>query len=134
LGGALGRENVGISNRKTGERPVHRKPKVSLAMFINQGLVGPKEKPRGEAEGQPVNIPAPFRFFNGVTKFSSLSDLLDYHSLFKDVCQANPAGASPRIEIRLVRQSIQMSKLPRKTSRAKNSGTVPKTNTGGRGE
>ena len=36
------RENVGISNRKSGERPDHRKPKVSLAMFINQGLADPK--------------------------------------------------------------------------------------------
>ena len=45
--GALGRENVGISNRKTGESPVHRKPKVSLAMLIIQGLAGPKS--RGES-------------------------------------------------------------------------------------
>ncbi len=58
-GGALRRENVGISNHNAGERPAHRKPKVSLAMFINQGLVGPKDKPRGDADGQPVNIPAP---------------------------------------------------------------------------
>ena len=59
LGGALGRENVGMSNRNAGERPAHRKPKVSLAMFIIQGLVGPKGKPRGELDGQLVNIPAP---------------------------------------------------------------------------
>ena len=41
-GGASGSENVGISNHKTGEIPVHRKPKVSLAMSIIQGLAGPK--------------------------------------------------------------------------------------------
>ena len=32
LGGAIGSENVGMSNHNTGEIPVHRKPKVSLAM------------------------------------------------------------------------------------------------------
>ena len=28
-GGEYGRENVGMSNKKTGENPVHRKSKVS---------------------------------------------------------------------------------------------------------
>ena len=68
LCGALRRENVGISNHNAGERPAHRKPKVSLAMFIIQGLVGPKGKPRGEPDGQPVNILAPLLIFNGVTQ------------------------------------------------------------------
>ena len=31
-GGAGGRENVGMSNRKSDEKSDHRKPKVSLAM------------------------------------------------------------------------------------------------------
>ena len=57
-GGALGSENVGMSNRNAGESPAHRKPKVSLAMTISQGLGGPKGKPRGAPDGQPVNIPA----------------------------------------------------------------------------
>ena len=47
-----------MSNRKPGESPGHRKPKVSLAMAISQGLGGPKVNPKGVAEGQPVNIPA----------------------------------------------------------------------------
>ena len=34
-------ENVGMSNHNAGEIPAHRKPKVSLAMTINQGLGGP---------------------------------------------------------------------------------------------
>ena len=55
----MGSENVGMSNRNTGEIPVHRKPKVSLAMTISQGLGGPKVNPKGVADGQPVNIPAP---------------------------------------------------------------------------
>ena len=57
-GGAARRENVGTSNRKSDEKSDHRKPKVSLAMNINQGLGGPKTTPKGLADGQPVNIPA----------------------------------------------------------------------------
>ena len=41
-GGALRSENVGMSNHNSGEIPEHRKPKVSLAMVISQGLGGPK--------------------------------------------------------------------------------------------
>ena len=41
FGGALRSENVGMSNRNAGEKPAHRKPKVSLAMVISQGLGGP---------------------------------------------------------------------------------------------
>ena len=52
-------ENVGMSNHNPPENGGHRKPKVSLAMTISQGLGGPKGKPKGVLEGQPVNIPAP---------------------------------------------------------------------------
>ena len=48
-----------MSNRNPGESPGHRKPEVSLAMAISQGLGGPKANPKGVADGQPVNIPAP---------------------------------------------------------------------------
>ena len=34
------KENVGISNDKAGEKPAHRKTKVSAAMLISCGLVG----------------------------------------------------------------------------------------------
>ncbi|MBI2065233.1 MAG: hypothetical protein HYT62_04230 [Candidatus Yanofskybacteria bacterium] len=44
-GGALGRENVGMSNRKSGERPDRRKSKVSSAMAIIGGLGVPKRNP-----------------------------------------------------------------------------------------
>ena len=57
-GGAFGSENVGTSNRKSGEIPDHRKPKVSLAMEISQGLVGPKPMAKAAGDGQLVNIPA----------------------------------------------------------------------------
>ena len=56
-GGALGSENVGISNRKWGENPHRRKPEVSFATTIDEGLVGPKAMPRGGADGHTVNIP-----------------------------------------------------------------------------
>jgi hypothetical protein len=39
--GGIRSENVGISSDKTGEKPVHRKPKVSCTMLIRAGLVGP---------------------------------------------------------------------------------------------
>ena len=56
--GGQGSENVGMSNRNSGEKPERRKPKVSLAMLIIQGLGGPKGKPKGVPDGQLVNIPA----------------------------------------------------------------------------
>ena len=39
--GAIRSENVGMSNRNVNENFTHRKPKVSLAMIIIQGLGGP---------------------------------------------------------------------------------------------
>ena len=56
-GGAYGSENVGTSNHNSGERPEHRKPKVSLAMIVSQGLVGPKSMTKVADEGHTVNIP-----------------------------------------------------------------------------
>ncbi len=57
--GALGRENVGMSNHKSGEKPDPRKSKVSVAMAIIHGLGDPKAMVKTAADGQPVNIPAP---------------------------------------------------------------------------
>ena len=62
-GGALRSENVGMSNRNPSKNEGHRKPKVSLAMAVSQGLGGPKANPKGVADGQPVNIPALQRSF-----------------------------------------------------------------------
>ena len=45
FGGERRSENVGMSNRNSGESPEHRKPKVSLAMTIIQGLGGPNRVP-----------------------------------------------------------------------------------------
>ena len=42
LGGAMTSENGGMSSDNPGENPGHRKHKVSYAMLISVGLVGPK--------------------------------------------------------------------------------------------
>ena len=55
--GALRSKNVGTSNHNEGEIPSRRKTKVSLAMLISQGLVGPKAMARAAADGHRVNIP-----------------------------------------------------------------------------
>ena len=55
--GVHGSKNVGISNRNAGENPAHRKSKISWAMTINPGLVGPKARPKGVVDGHMVNIP-----------------------------------------------------------------------------
>ncbi len=55
--GVYGSENAGISNRNWGENPQHRKSKVSWAMTIIPGLVGPKARPKGVVDGHTVNTP-----------------------------------------------------------------------------
>ena len=47
----MGRENVGMSSKKKGEKPFRRKPKVSWATIVDPGLVGPKVRPKGVADG-----------------------------------------------------------------------------------
>ena len=56
-GGALRSKNVGTSNHNAGETPARRKTKVSLAMTISQGLVGPKRMAKAARDGHMVNIP-----------------------------------------------------------------------------
>ena len=55
--GALGSENVGMSNHKGSENLPHRKSKVSWATVIAPGLVGPKPRQYSVGDGQRVNIP-----------------------------------------------------------------------------
>src|SRR3989344_7961240 len=59
FGGALSSENAGMSNHKAGENPAHRKSKVSWAMIIIPGLVGPKPRRISVGDGQRVNSPVP---------------------------------------------------------------------------
>ena len=56
--GALGRENVGMSNHNPNEKLEPQKSKVSVALSINHGLGGPKAMAKAAADGQQVNIPA----------------------------------------------------------------------------
>ena len=49
--GAASSENAGMSSQKSGENPDRRKPKVSEATFVVFGLVGPKVRPNGVADG-----------------------------------------------------------------------------------
>ena len=56
-GGAGRSKNVGTSNRNVGEIPTRRKTKVSFAMTISEGLVGPKEMAKAASDGHMVNIP-----------------------------------------------------------------------------
>ena len=64
-----------MSNRNEGESPSHRKSKVSWAMVIIPGLVGPKARPKGVVDGHQVNIPelGIYRLTEGVTKKGSTS-------------------------------------------------------------
>ena len=46
-----GSENVGMSSKKAGANPAHRKSQVSWATRIDPGLVGPKARPKGVVDG-----------------------------------------------------------------------------------
>ena len=50
-GGAHRSENVGMSSKKIGENPIHRKSKASWAMIFNPGLVGPKARLKSVVDG-----------------------------------------------------------------------------------
>ena len=41
------------------------RPRVPDQRYTDQGKSGPKDKPKGEADGQPVKIPAPTRVRSG---------------------------------------------------------------------
>lgn len=55
--GAFGSKNVGTSNHNDSEILSRRKIKVSFAMKISEGLVGPKWMAKAEHDGHRVNIP-----------------------------------------------------------------------------
>jgi len=112
--GALGSENVGMSNCNAGEIPAHRKPKVSATMVISRGLGGPKVKPKGAADGHSVNIPILPFFAARATKFSNLSGLLD--SRGQPDCPKRKRGPKGLSKCFGSPEQIQTSKLPRKTS------------------
>ena len=51
--------NPGMSSEKESVNLSRQKPKVSQARFVLLGLAGPKSRPKGVGDGQPVDIPAP---------------------------------------------------------------------------
>ncbi len=53
------------------EKRIPRKSKVSDGRLIRVGLVGPKARPKGVADGQQVNIPVPSGWSDGVTQKGS---------------------------------------------------------------
>ena len=124
--GAFGRENVGISSKKTGENPVHRKLKVSRATRIVPGLVGPKARPKGVVDGQQVNIPALRVCFDGVTCYCI------FRGSWNDPLGAKGCGIGksvlhkPRREREFsARRAREENVAPRKPSRANTHVPVP---------
>jgi hypothetical protein len=75
LAGGGRRDYAGISSANSDEKSGRRKPKVSWGREIRPGLVGPKARPKGVADGELVNIPVPscVRLTEGVTQEDSLS-------------------------------------------------------------
>jgi hypothetical protein len=75
LAGGCRRDYAGISSANSDEKSGRRKPKVSWGRDIRPGLVGPKARPRGVADGQLVNNPVPscVCLTEGVTQEDSLS-------------------------------------------------------------
>ena len=70
-----------MSNRMIDARSIRRKSKVSLAMYISQGLGGAKGLPdEGDFDAQSVNIPTPCQNFYEVTKICNFRVLSDSHS------------------------------------------------------
>ncbi len=133
--GAMRSENAGTSNRKTGENPVRRNTKVSFAMVISEGLVGPKGIPNGGLDGEQVNIPAHRHV------------AMEGRRVVPNAAYWIAVGGSRRSrrQIRVAILRVQSkgeasadpmlgSTLPRKTSKHKRVGTVPQTDTGGRVE
>ena len=58
-GGLPSSEDAGMSSAKTGENPVHRKPKVSAARLVRCRSVGPKARAKAVVDGCQVYIPEP---------------------------------------------------------------------------
>ena len=75
LAGGDRRDYAGISSANPDEKSGRRKPKVSWGREIRPGLVGPKARPKGVANGGLVNIPVPsmWRLTEGVTQKDSPS-------------------------------------------------------------
>ncbi len=65
-----------MSSNKEGENPSRRKSKVSWAMIITPGLVGPKPRQFSVGDGQRVNIPVPAIMLSADARHGSRSSLM----------------------------------------------------------
>lgn len=74
--GAVGRENVGMSNHNADEKSAPRKSKGSVAMAISYGLGDPKAMTKVGVDGKQVNIPARLNVCDGVTEEKRLCALM----------------------------------------------------------
>ena len=90
-GGAVRRENVGMSNHYPNEKLEPRKSKVSVALAINHGLGGPKAMAKAAADGQTVNIPSRPHVLKKGTKERGRSALLVWHP-WREACVAHNNG------------------------------------------
>jgi hypothetical protein len=83
------RDYAGISSANPDEKSGRRKPKVSWGREIRPGLVGPKARPKGVADGQLVNIPVPscVRLTEGGTQEDSLSLVMVQVQALRLVCR-----------------------------------------------
>ncbi len=82
-----------MSNMNFGEKPKHRKLKVSWATNINPGLVGPKARPKGVVDGQLVNIPALLYVMVWEDAVWETRHIIGFVLMFcRLIGEANPAG------------------------------------------
>ena len=92
--GACRSENAGTSNRNASENLAHRKIKVSVAMSINHGLVGPKAMAKAGVDGQMVNIPLPITFRRSDVVLYSLR-IIGFALMSEGVNLVNPVNTTP---------------------------------------
>ena len=124
-----------MSNHNVREIRTHRKSKVSWAMAIIPGLVGPKARPKGVVDGQQVNIPAlQYYSMEGRILVRIASYWIDvdalrvFHRQIREALTQGVAGTLVKAK------GTIRSRVPGKTPTANNNATVLKTDTGGLGE
>jgi len=125
--GVYGSENAGTSNRNWGENPQHRKSKVSWAMSINSGLVGPKARPKGVVDGHTVNIPRLSCYLmEGRIAVLSASNWIHVGVLRTHSRKIRCAIVQNTSRILLYGRRRERSAVPGKTSKISNTKTVLK--------
>ena len=95
--GAYGSENAGASNRNQGEIPWGRNPKVSFAMVISEGLVGPNLMAKAGGDGQTVNIPSLWRHAMGGRSAVLQANYWIFVHYMRKLLQVNPGSNIPSI-------------------------------------